>query len=680
MMEPEEIYKDTIDRLMELFQQEFSGEAVKNLVTHLSTYHRIQLSPGYRDALKFCYNVLRQYGLTPEVLSYSEEEYWGWETFEGWIPKSGRLEIGEPVDQREVLADFTAIPISLVQRSPTINLLNVETVVVDDATDLQKWEEHSPKGKLILSNHANLEILTDCAIKFEAVGIITDRMMETPPVRYTEDLPHARMYSSFWWSKDQINRIPGFVISPQRGRLLRKQLQKGEEKEQPLRFNIAVDAEFVEESIDVLSCRIEGAKHPDQEIIVIAHLCHPSPGANDNASGAALAVGLATFIQQQIDAGNLTPPKRAIRFLLVPEMTGTVPFLTHNQDKLDKFIAGVNLDMVGQNQTLCRSPLLIEGVPKALPTYVNALFGTIAERLPQEGKNFAGAKYPLYKLLSTPFSGGSDHLFLSDPQIGIGTVMLIHWPDLYYHTTEDTPDKVDPEELRRVGALAGVFTLFVANIEPQQMPWLSNLLINALESELNKLIDALLAKSLFPKESKAFQGDLKILENHITKLVEYYSAAVHKLYQTFTIPFDGAQCNAVKQVIAQIGQERKDRLIRLSKIAKIPSIESNEAIPNSIDNSNAFLDTIFQRKYPVPVSLRPHIARLDFNERIELRKKFDSYSHLTTGLVVAQYWINGERSLSEVVARTMQEVVVSKEGILWGIKLLRRFDLITPVR
>jgi hypothetical protein len=627
-----------------------------------------------------CRDILSQHGLTAEILSYSEDTYWGWETFEGWTPKSGRLEIREPMDQREVLADFSGIPISLIQRSPTVNLSNVEVVVIDDVTDLQKWTEVAPQGKLVLSHHTNLEILTDCAIEYGAAGIITDRMTETPPVRYVEDLPQARMYSSFWWSKDETSRIPGFVISPQRGRLLRKQLQKGEENGKPLRFDAQVTSQFAEEAIEVLSCRINGSKHPDQEIIIIAHLCHPSPGAGDNASGAALAVGLATFLQQQIENRTLSPPKRTIRFLLVPEMTGTVPFLAQHQDQLDKFIAGINLDMVGQNQALCRSPLLIEGVSKALPTFVNVLIDRIGQRLPQEGKNFAGAKYPLYKLLSVPFSGGSDHLFLSDPQIGIETVMLIHWPDLYYHTSEDTPDKTDPEELKRVGALAGVFALLVADLEPQQMPWLSNLLVNALESELNKLIEAELVKSLLSEESKGPQNNLKTLESHITDHVEYYTAAVDRLYQAFTIPIDEAQCNAIKQIIAQIGQDKRDRLIKLSKSANIPLIASDEAIPSSEDSNNALLDTIFQRRYPVPVSLRPHIARLDFKERFELRKKFDSYPHLTTGLVVAQYWINGERPLSEVVTRTMQEVAVSREGLLWGLNLLKQFKLISAAK
>ncbi|MHA2232972.1 MAG: hypothetical protein ACXAB4_10810, partial [Candidatus Hodarchaeales archaeon] len=60
------------------------GESVKNLITKLSTFHRIQLSPGYREALEVCYDIFSQHGLNPEVLSYSKENYWGWETFEGW--------------------------------------------------------------------------------------------------------------------------------------------------------------------------------------------------------------------------------------------------------------------------------------------------------------------------------------------------------------------------------------------------------------------------------------------------------------------------------------------------------------------------------------------------------------------------------------------------------------------
>ncbi len=665
---------------MDLFQRDFSGEAVKNLVTTLSAFHRIQLSPGYREAMLHCRDILSQHGLAPEILSYSEDVYWGWETFEGWTPKSGRLEICEPMAQREVLAEFSAIPISLIQRSPTVNLSNVEVVVIDDVTDLQKWTEVAPQGKLVLSHHANLDILTDCAIEYGAAGIITDRMTETPPVRYVEDLPEARMYSSFWWSKDETSRIPGFVISPQRGRLLRKQLQKGEEKGKPLRFDAKVTSQFAEEAIEVLSCRINGSEYPDQEIIVIAHLCHPSPGAGDNASGAALAVGLATFLQQQIGNGDLSPPKRTIRFLLVPEMTGTVPFLAQHQKQLDKFIAGINLDMVGQDQALCRSPLLIEGVSKALPTFVNVLIDKIGQRLPQEGKNFAGAKYPLYKLLSVPFSGGSDHLFLSDPQIGVATPMLIHWPDLYYHTSEDTPDKTDPNELKRVGSLAGIFVLFLANLDQKGVRWLSTILVNQLENDLNDLLDKFLANVLLSDEQEVPQDDVNDLEKQITDLVEYYSIGARKLHQDYTASFDKSEYSLIQDAMKQIGRERKDRLSNSLNTAQILRKNALEKKSNSSNESEANLEEVYRRQHPVIVSLRPYIARLDFKEKFQLRKKFDSYQYLSTGLVVAQYWINGERRLSEVITRTMQEVVVSREGLLWGINLLKRFKLISPAK
>ena len=33
-------------------------------------------------------------------------------------------------------------------------------------------------------------------------------------------------------------------------------------------------------------------------------------------------------------------------------------------------------------------------------------------------------------------------------------MLLMHWPDNFYHSSEDTPDKVDPSELKRAGLIA----------------------------------------------------------------------------------------------------------------------------------------------------------------------------------------------------------------------------------
>jgi len=63
------------------------------------------------------------------------------------------------------------------------------------------------------------------------------------------------------------------------------------------------------------------------EVLVVAHLCHPQPSANDNASGAAAALEAARVLQTLIAGGHLPPPRRSIRFLWLPEFTGSQAYL-----------------------------------------------------------------------------------------------------------------------------------------------------------------------------------------------------------------------------------------------------------------------------------------------------------------------------------------------------------------
>ena len=57
--------------------------------------------------------------------------------------------------------------------------------------------------------------------------------------------------------------------------------------------------------------------------------------------------------------------------------------------------------------------------------------------------------------------GSSDHVTYM--QHGIPAVMFITWPDMWYHSSEDTPDKQDPTQYKRAavvgtGALAVIAT------------------------------------------------------------------------------------------------------------------------------------------------------------------------------------------------------------------------------
>src|SRR5438067_2091727 len=213
-----------------------------------------------------------------------------------------------------------------------------------------------------------------------------------------------------------------------------------------------------------------------EEVLIVAHLCHPQPSANDNASGAATALECARTLRRLIDDGALPRPRRGIRVLLPPEITGSYCYLATNEVRIPRTIAAINLDMVGEDQALCHGPLLAERPPAAGAGFAGDLLAAIMRELArQDATNLAGnARYALLKWAVTPFSGGSDHSLFADPTVGIPCPMIIQWPDKFYHTSADTLDKVDPAMLRRAGILAATYAYAIAAAGEREALWLLN--------------------------------------------------------------------------------------------------------------------------------------------------------------------------------------------------------------
>jgi hypothetical protein len=68
-----------------------------------------------------------------------------------------------------------------------------------------------------------------------------------------------------------------------------------------------------------------------------------------------------------------------------------------------------------------------------------------------------------FRYAAGAFSGGSDHAEFTDSTIGVPCVMLLQWPDLFYHTSLDTIDKVSEDSLKRVGWIVTNAALTLAN-------------------------------------------------------------------------------------------------------------------------------------------------------------------------------------------------------------------------
>src|SRR5205823_5288962 len=107
------------------------------------------------------------------------------------------------------------------------------------------------------------------------------------------------------------------------------------------------------------------------EVLVTAHLCHPRPGANDNASGAAAALEVARVLAELDREGRLPQPRRTIRWLWMPEFTGTYAWIARDPAVAARTLAAVNLDMVGERQDDCGSTFLLEQAPHFLGSFAD---------------------------------------------------------------------------------------------------------------------------------------------------------------------------------------------------------------------------------------------------------------------------------------------------------------------
>ncbi len=476
-------------QVLKAVQERLSGPIARDYVADIIQHHRIQASPGFRQAAQYCQGRFKEFGLSGELLAFPAQEgvfCWAMPMFQEWEAREAVLYLHEPKEASRKLADYNELKISLIQRSAPFEG-EAEVVLLEDGEEWVEYEGLDLKGKLVLSRGDKYRLHYLAVEKGGALGIIFDGMKELPGLRHAMDVPDALQYTSFWWYGGE-KKCFGFVLSPKEGERLRALVKKRQrEGKPPVKVRARVVSRFWDGELNVVSALIAG--QTEEEVAIVAHLCHPQWSANDNASGAATVLEVARTLQALISEGKLGKPRRGIRFLLVPEMYGTQAYLANSENRVPYMIAGLNLDMVGENQDLCGSSLLVERVPDPAASFANDLAERLLEEISREIPSYAGfGGYATFRHAVAPFSGGSDHYILSDPTVGVPCPMIIQWPDKFYHTSMDTLDKIDPAMLVRVGSIAATYAYFLADAGRKEAAWLAEEMLSRFKARLLTLI------------------------------------------------------------------------------------------------------------------------------------------------------------------------------------------------
>jgi aminopeptidase-like protein len=448
-----------------LVKDEMSGSSAKLFVAQISRFHRIQGSTMFHEAAEYVKSQLQELGLKDAKIEQfpadGKSKYWTHISPIGWEVKSAALYLLEPEEQQ--LATYEDIPQSLhvfSNGTPPEGIV-AELVDVGTGTRPEDYRGKNVKSKFVLATGKAKAVHEQAVYKHGAAGVVTDTVTyEMPHVRESLDVPDAHAYQSIWPTAKELSKVRfGFSLSKRQGDALRAHLRSGK----IVRLKATVDARLFSFFEEVVTATIKG-KNSDDEIFLVAHLCHPKPSANDNASGSGLLLEVARTIKSLITSGKIAQPNRTIRLMWVPETRGTVAYLSSHRGWAKRLVAGVNLDMVGQNQELCRSTLNLDRTPDSLPSYLNDFVFSLIERTVREFDH--QTRFGLgstFRYRTTAFSGGSDHAEFTEATTRVPCVMLLQWPDLYYHTSMDTIDKVSEDSLKRVGWITTLAALTLAN-------------------------------------------------------------------------------------------------------------------------------------------------------------------------------------------------------------------------
>ncbi|MGE5652997.1 MAG: DUF4910 domain-containing protein, partial [Bacillota bacterium] len=654
------------------------GSRAFHHVEEVVRHHRIQASPGYRDAARYCLSALERAGVQGEILSYpsnSSTEYWSQLMWQEWSCEMAELKLIAP--ERKTLASYDECKISLIQRSVSTPSggVTTEVVLLDRGDEASAYTDVDFTGKIVFTSGDHNAVRKWAVEERGAIGVITDRLAEFPPVRHRYDIPDARQYTSFWWV-DGDKPCFGFVLSPKLGDHLRKLCrdmaashQKNPELPAAPKVHAEVKASLYDGAIENVSGFIPG--ETDEEILITAHLCHPQHSANDNASGVAVALESIRTLSDLIKSGKLPKPKRGIRILLIPEMTGTYAYLATNPERIPKTLAAINLDMVGERQELCVGPLVAEHPPQATESFVGDLIDAIMAAVGKEAKNLGGtSSYALFKYTSSPFSGRSDHYILSDPSVNIPCPMLIQWPDKFYHTSEDTIDKVDPQMLYRVGAMTATYAYFLATMDRQSAIWMlgetAARFTNRLTAYLQEQLADMVAK---PDEAGRMAAKTR---KQLDFRWERCCRQIESMDRFVGSDGQAAWKQTKLQMLVDLEQTMNQNWHRFANLARAMGVDAEPAEAPS-GTVVPVAELIPVRTYPGPVSMRGHVERLEPQEQQqyrELSRRFGFDAMRTT--TCALYWADGKRTIGEICDLVEQELGVKNLPFL--VEYLRSLE------
>ena len=460
---------------------EASGESAWRTIATINAFNRDRLPEEYTGTFfetQYVLGQLKRYGLeSAEIVTYPGGEAW----------RATKGELWEVKPIRQKLASYNdMVPMLASGSSPTQATGDLIWIGRGTAEDIRLAKV---EGKIVVTEGNISAVHSEACLRQGALGVIAvsqGRPDSGPLVipwsgigaRRRPPIPGMAAAETPGQTPPPTPKF-GFNLPLREGELLKKRLLAGE----TISVEVKIETESLPYDMENIVCLIPGSDPDSGEIIFSAHLFEgiAKQGANDNISGSAAILEVARTLQTLIADGRLPRPKRSIRFIWGPEFAGIGRWVQANQAIMEKTLCNINMDMVGEWLTKCQAHMCLMRTTYGNPHYINDVMENYyryvgegnRERIQNRGTSYPvprrivspfGAEEPFYYSIETHY-GASDHEVFNDWGVGVPGVMMIAWPDPWYHMSGDLADKSDSTQLKRTAAIGAAAAYTVASAD-----------------------------------------------------------------------------------------------------------------------------------------------------------------------------------------------------------------------
>ena len=464
----------TAERAYRAIAPRFDSRAAMDVVVFMQQYWRIAGNAGFNASIDHLRDRLIDAGFSrsaaPSSPNVRVEEFEnsarGWDYTIGTVEFDGANE--PPLLSRD--QDRVSLAINSFSTPPD----GIRAALVDvgrgAAADLA-----SPniKGAVVLGDAPLGQLWQEAVRRRGAAGVISTQIASyirpSDPAAMSEQQRDVLQWGGVPY--DASTKAFGFKTSWRAANRMRERLKQG-----PVMLRVRIESTFSDGPNRTLIAEIPGKSIPAERIVMVAHV--QEPGANDDASGCATLFGLARAILESIRSGTLPQPERTLTFMWVDEVRGSRQWIASHPDQARGVQYMFAMDMTGEDTGKTGATFLIEkeADPSAVwprPSDPHTEWGAgevKAESL--KGSLLNDLHYAIcqrrardtgWAVRTNPYEGGSDHTAFR--AAGVPALLNWHFTDRFYHTNQDTLDKVSADEMRNVGVSVAASAWLLASAD-----------------------------------------------------------------------------------------------------------------------------------------------------------------------------------------------------------------------